>query len=153
MGISLGLEAIFFNKLDLHNDFIGVTWQYLANDIVGASFGTAVGGGMIGALLYTGTDFLLAQLGSYLISLLLIGAGLCMLFGISLQQVAQFFGKIGLVCWNGIKLIAGKLKNAAGTAKDSLQDAAEKRKAMVPEKSDDQPEEKEEPAEPEDLKE
>ena len=28
LGISLGLEAIFFNKLDLHNDFIGVTWQY-----------------------------------------------------------------------------------------------------------------------------
>lgn len=153
LGISLGLEAIFFNKLDLHNDFIGVTWQYLANDIVGASLGTAVGGGMIGALLYTGTNFLLAQLGSYLISLLLIGAGLCMVFGISLQQVAQFFGKIGLVCWNGIKLIAGKLKHAAGTAKDSLQDAAEKRKAMSTEKSDDQPEEKEEPVEPEDLKE
>lgn len=142
LGISLGLEAIFFNKLDLHNDFIGVTWQYLANDIVGASLGTAVGGGMIGALLYTGTNFLLAQFGSYLISILLIAAGLCMLFGISLQQVAQFFGKVGLVCWNGIKLIAGKLKVAAGTAKDSLQDAAAKRKAT------EQLEEKEDPIEP-----
>lgn len=147
LGISLGLEAIFFNKLDLHNDFIGVTWQYLANDIVGASLGTAVGGGMIGALLYTGTNFLLAQFGSYLISILLIAAGLCMLFGISLQQVAQFFGKVGLVCWNGIKLIAGKLKVAAGTAKDSLQDAAAKRKAT------EQPEEKEDPIEPADSKE
>ena len=147
LGISLGLESIFFNKLDLHNDFIGVTWQYLANDIVGASLGTAVGGGMIGALLYTGTNFLLAQFGSYLISILLIAAGLCMLFGISLQQVAQFFGKVGLVCWNGIKLIAGKLKVAAGTAKDSLQDAAAKRKAT------EQPEEKEDPIEPTDLKE
>lgn len=147
LGISLGLEAIFFNKLDLHNDFIGVTWQYLANDIVGASLGTAVGGGMIGALLYTGTNFLLAQFGSYLISILLIAAGLCMLFGISLQQVAQFFGKVGLVCWNGIKLIAGKLKIAAGTAKDSLQDAAAKRKAT------EQPEEKEDPIEPADSKE
>lgn len=147
LGISLGLEAIFFNKLDLHNDFIGVTWQYLANDIVGASLGTAVGGGMIGALLYTGTNFLLAQFGSYLISILLIAAGLCMLFGISLQQVAQFFGKVGLVCWNGIKLIAGKLKVAAGTAKDSLQDAAAKRKAT------EQLEEKEDPIEPADLKE
>lgn len=153
LGISLGLEAIFFNKLDLHNDFIGVTWQYLANDIVGASLGTAVGGGMIGALLYTGTNFLLAQLGSYLISILLIAAGLCMVFGISLQQVAQFCGKVGLVCWNGIKFIAGKLKTAAGTAKDSLQAAAAKRKATVAEKVAEQPEEKEEPFEPADSKE
>ena len=153
LGISLGLEAIFFNKLDLHNDFIGVTWQYLANDIVGVSLGTAVGGGMIGALLYTGTNFLLAQLGSYLISILLIAAGLCMVFGISLQQVAQFFGKVGLVCWNGIKFIAGKLKTAAGTAKDSLQAAAAKRKATVAEKAAEQPEEKEEPFEPADSKE
>ena len=153
LGISLGLEAIFFNKLDLHNDFIGVTWQYLANDIVGVSLGTAVGGGMIGALLYTGTNFLLAQLGSYLISILLIAAGLCMVFGISLQQVAQFFGKVGLVCWNGIKFIAGKLKTAAGTAKDSLQAAAAKRKATVAEKVAEQPEEKEEPFEPTDSKE
>lgn len=131
LGISLGLEAVFFNKLDLHHNFIGITWQYLANDIVGSSLGTAVGGGMLGAFLYTGAYFLLAQFGAYLISIFFIGAGLCMLFGISLQQVAQFLGKIGLACWNGIKLVFGKLRSAAGMAKDSFQDAAEKKKKTL----------------------
>lgn len=141
LGISLGLEAIFFNKLDLHNDFIGVTWQYLANDIVGASLGTAVGGGMLGALLYTGTNFLLAQPGSYLISILLIGAGGCILFGISLQQVAQFFGKIGLVCWNGIKFMTSKLKIVVEKFKDLFQSTIEKQKETAAKKIDEQPEE------------
>lgn len=93
-GISLGLEAYFFNQLDLHNHFISVTWQYLVNDIVTSSLGSAVGGGMLGAMLYSVTYFLLSQIGSYFICFLLIASGICMLFGVSFQQVARVIGKI-----------------------------------------------------------
>ena len=95
LGFVLGLEVFFFSKIDLHSEFIKVTWQYLISDIIGANLGTAVGGGMLGALLYTVTYFLLSQIGSYFISGLLIFSGICVLFGISFQQVVQLIGKIG----------------------------------------------------------
>lgn len=110
-GFVLGLEAVFFNKIDLHSDFIKITWQYLMNEIVSASLGTAVGGGMVGALLYTGTYFLLSQIGSYLVCGLLIFSGVCVLFGISFQQVSQLLGKFGLILWNGILFCCGYLVN------------------------------------------
>lgn len=110
LGIVLGLEAFLFNKLDLHNHFISVTWRYLANDISEASLGSAVGGGMIGAILYSVSYFLLAQFGSYLLSAILIGSGICILLGISFSQVAQAIGHFLMLVGKGIIFCFENLK-------------------------------------------
>lgn len=114
LGIVLGLEAFFFSQLDLHSEFIKVTWQYVISDIVGANLGTAVGGGMLGALLYAVTYFLLSQIGSYFVSGVLLFSGICVLFGISFQQVIQLISKIGLQLWNWLLLCLDCLKKSGG---------------------------------------
>ncbi len=88
----LFLSTYLFGRLDLHTDFLRVTWQYLKADIVTNSAGSAVGGGLIGAGLYQVTYFLVSQIGSYVVSVLLLVLGLCSIFGVSLGQVIDFLG-------------------------------------------------------------
>ena len=110
LGICLGLEGIFFYKLDLHSNFIQNTWQYILNDIVNASVANSVGGGIIGAFLYNIIYFLLSEVGVYLISAILIILGICMLFNISIQEIAQTVGKFCLSVGNIILWVGKKIK-------------------------------------------
>ena len=45
LGVLLFLEVLLFQKLDLHANFVDITWQYLSSDIISGSVGSAVGGG------------------------------------------------------------------------------------------------------------
>lgn len=112
LGISLGLEGIFFDRLNLHSNFIQITWQYLANDIVTASLGSAVGGGILGAILYSMIHFLLSNIGVYFVTVILIFSGICILFGISFHQVAQAISKIILAIIKGSAFCFNKIKSA-----------------------------------------
>lgn len=85
-------SAVFFFKLDLHTHFIGITWQYLASDLISSSVATPVGGGLVGAILYTGTYFLVSQLGSYLLADMMLFCGFCLFFEIPLQTLLDGFG-------------------------------------------------------------
>lgn len=93
-GLILFLSTYLFGRLDLHTDFVTVTWQYLKADIVANSVGNAVGGGLLGAGLYQLTYFLLAQIGSYVCAVLLVLLGGCALFKISFGQVVDLLGMI-----------------------------------------------------------
>lgn len=93
-GIILFLSTYLFGRLDLHTDFLAVTWQYLKDDIVANSVGSAVGGGLIGAALYQLSYFLLAQVGSYLCAGLLVVLGICAFCKISFGQVVDFLGMV-----------------------------------------------------------
>lgn len=104
-GFLLGLDAYFFAQLDLHTHFISITWQYLSADIGNASIGTSVGGGIIGAALYTVTYFLVSQIGTYIISSLLIIVGICVCFNIAFSRVAKELGKCGYCIFNLLKWI------------------------------------------------
>ncbi len=50
LGVLLFLEVLLFQKLDLHANFVDITWQYLSSDIISGSVGSAVGGGIAGAV-------------------------------------------------------------------------------------------------------
>lgn len=93
LGVLLFLEVLLFQKLDLHANFVDITWQYLSSDIISGSVGSAVGGGITGALLYSATSFLVAQIGSYIVAVLIFIAGLCLLFDIAYRQVFEYLGK------------------------------------------------------------
>ena len=102
LGILLFLQAqMFRNLVNQSPDIIGVTWDLLFLDLKGNSISQNVGGGMIGAFLYRGTFFLISQLGSYLIAILLIIVGAFLMSMRDVQQVtdslSQIRGKLTLL--------------------------------------------------------
>lgn len=113
-GLLVMLSALFFSRLDLHARFVSITWQYLAADLVSSTAGTAVGGGLIGSLLYTLTYFLVSQLGSYLAADILMFIGICMLLGCSVQDLIEAFGRrsysVVLFLENAVAKVASGLK-------------------------------------------
>ncbi|OTP11382.1 cell division protein FtsK [Enterococcus sp. 10A9_DIV0425] len=76
LGILLFLHANLFGKLHSGEpNIIGTTWDLLTTDIRQNQIHTNVGGGMLGAVIYNLTYFLIAQPGSYFVAVLLIISG------------------------------------------------------------------------------
>lgn len=92
--VLLFLHSLFFRQLDLHSDFISITWQYLRADIAAGSIGSRIGGGLLGAILYTPSYFLFAQVGTYIIVGLSLVIGICVFSGFPLSRVIEYCGKI-----------------------------------------------------------
>lgn len=76
LGILLFFHTHLFGKLHSGEpNIIGTTWDLLVSDIKQSQVGNNVGGGMIGAILYHFTYFLIAQPGSYFVAFLLLVGG------------------------------------------------------------------------------
>lgn len=131
LGITLFMEALFFQRLDLHSNFTGITWQYLSSDIEAGSVGNAVGGGMIGAALYEGSYFLLSQIGSYILATLIILAGIFLIMEIPYRVVLEYIGKflyvIGKWLKNGFKSVAEAIKSSQNEIQDYKKTRKEKK--------------------------
>ena len=75
-GVLIFFHAYLFGKLQSENAGIfKITWSLLLSDIQANQVVTNVGGGLAGALLYQGTYFLVSQVGSYIIGVLLVLVG------------------------------------------------------------------------------
>jgi len=98
LGIILWMACALFLVRNQHVNFVQVTWALLKADFAQQSVMTAVGGGMIGAYMLAVTNFLVAILGSQLIAILLVVAGVVIAFKIPVSKV---FASIG----NGLQLI------------------------------------------------
>lgn len=95
LGVLLLMHAHLFRNVGTQDPaIIGTTWDFLQMDIKANLVHENVGGGMIGALLYSATYFLVSQFGSYLIATLLIMSGLFLLSMLEFQQVANGLQKI-----------------------------------------------------------
>ena len=70
-------------------NIIKLTWQKLFTDIRGNTVNQNVGGGMVGGLLYSTTYFLVSQLGTYLISGLLILSGSLLLINMNILEMTD----------------------------------------------------------------
>ncbi|WP_430607492.1 cell division protein FtsK [Enterococcus sp. AZ170] len=116
LGVLLFLHAYMFRNVGTQSpDIIGTTWDFLRIDLKRSTVAENVGGGMIGALLYSGTFFLVAQFGSYLI------AGLLVLFGAFLISMLDFRQVM-----NGLQIVREKLSGI--TAKSSERQAEKEAK-------------------------
>ncbi|MBO0423461.1 DNA translocase FtsK [Enterococcus plantarum] len=88
LGVVLFLHAYMFRNVGTQTpDIIGTTWEFLRMDLKASTVAQNVGGGMIGAAMYSLTFFLVAQFGSYLIAALLIALGLFLMSMLDFQQV------------------------------------------------------------------
>jgi S-DNA-T family DNA segregation ATPase FtsK/SpoIIIE len=91
LGILLFMHAYMFRNVGTQApNIIGTTWDFLKMDLQKSTITQNVGGGMIGAGLYSVTFFLVAQFGSYLIAVLLVLLGGFLMSMLDFQQVVSF---------------------------------------------------------------
>ena len=94
-GLLIILHAGLFAKIQTQEmQIIQTTWHLLAEDIGKNQLTQNVGGGMLGAFLYSVTYFLVSQIGSYVIAIVMSLIGLYLLFSLNTEQLFQFFEKI-----------------------------------------------------------
>lgn len=81
--------SVFSMVLDSGGSVFQVTLVRFLADARNSTISGTMGGGMFGAVLYTGSHFLVAQWGTYIIIGLLVFLGLCILFGMNTHDVVQ----------------------------------------------------------------
>ena len=76
LGILVILHAHLFNNvMNESPNVLQTTWSTLLDDIRRSQVSQNVGGGMVGAFFYRGTYFLVSQIGSYILAVLMIMIG------------------------------------------------------------------------------
>lgn len=74
-GLLLFLHSLMFQELNQHGHFFQVTWNNVGQSIVNSDQTMPIGGGLIGAGLYSITNVLLGQTGSVAFAWLLMIIG------------------------------------------------------------------------------
>ncbi|KAF1295627.1 cell division protein FtsK [Enterococcus sp. JM4C] len=105
VAILLFLHAQLFGKIQSGEpNILGTTWEMLTMDIRTGKIAQNVGGGMIGALVYSGTYFMVSQVGSYILTVLFALVGL---FLFSMRDIHEITDGIGLVAEKLHDIFAG----------------------------------------------
>ncbi|MBO0440904.1 FtsK/SpoIIIE family DNA translocase [Candidatus Enterococcus ikei] len=117
LGVLLILHAYMFRNVGTQTpDILGTTWEFLRMDLKASTVVQNVGGGMIGAALYSLTFFLVAQFGSYLIALFLILIGVFLMSMLDFQQVM-----------NGLQIVREKLSGLTAKSEERQAEKEAKR--------------------------
>ncbi|BAP85926.1 cell division protein FtsK [Paucilactobacillus hokkaidonensis JCM 18461] len=127
IGLLLLFHGSMFNQLDRHSDFVAITWTNLNQDIIQGSIDMPVGGGMIGAYLYQLCYFLVSNLGTTLLAVLLIIVGIVVFFDL---PVTKILNATSTAIGNG----SAKVKALQNKHTSSAYKAAKKQSAKVDKK-------------------
>ncbi|MHC5215354.1 DNA translocase FtsK [Enterococcus sp. LJL128] len=120
VGFLLFIHAYWFRNINSASpNIINTTWDFLKMDLSRNSISENVGGGMLGALLYSATHFLVAQLGSYIIAVIIIALGIFLISKLEIQQVL-----------NGIQRLRKLLGNMFAKSDERMAARAQKRSEM-----------------------
>ncbi|MDE1548948.1 FtsK/SpoIIIE family DNA translocase [Jeotgalibaca caeni] len=88
LAMTLYLHAqTFVHVMNTEGSLLQVTLMRFLADMQAGTISKTMGGGMIGALLYSGSHFLVDQWGTYLLVGLLVFLGVCVLFGMDTHDV------------------------------------------------------------------
>ncbi|MDT2755821.1 DNA translocase FtsK [Enterococcus asini] len=136
LGVLLLFHAVLFGKVQQTPNIIGTTWSLLLQDIRASQVTQNVGGGMLGAFLYSATYFLVSQVGSYLIAILLLLFGAFLVSDLSTGQLVELFQDLGnhisrLLTASPEKQAAREAKKAQRQADKAAKLAAEKEAAKA----------------------
>lgn len=101
----LFLEIPMFNRLNRHTDFWSITWHLIKNDFATGGVSVNLGGGLAGAAGYSLTYPLIANLGTILVAVVLIVAGVFIAFNLPFRQTM-------LVIRHGLVIAGEQLKTA-----------------------------------------
>lgn len=127
-GILIIFHGQLFGRLQADASVIQSTWAILRSDLANNQVVANVGGGMIGAVLYQGTYFLVSRVGSYIIATLLILVGG---FLVSQMDIQQLLDGLQGISYRVQALLAGNPEKQALRAekKKAKQLAKEEQKA------------------------
>jgi len=90
LGILIFFHAQLFGRIQTDQpQILSTTWQILLGDIQRAQVSANVGGGMLGALLYQATYFLVSKIGSYVFAVLFIILGGYFISPMDSQQLLE----------------------------------------------------------------
>ncbi|WP_270279469.1 DNA translocase FtsK [Vagococcus bubulae] len=103
LGLLLFIEIGLFKTISRDTNILGMTWQKISSDIKAGNVTQSVGGGMIGALLYTITYFLVSKAGSYVVAFLAMIAGVLLISNIGMGQVADKVVEFGTHFFQSLK--------------------------------------------------
>ncbi|MGX7124888.1 DNA translocase FtsK [Enterococcus viikkiensis] len=91
LGILLILHARLFANVESQNpNVLKTTWDLLMVDLLGNQITQNVGGGMVGGALYSLSHFLVSQIGSYIIAVLLLVLGVFLFSLLDFNQVTDY---------------------------------------------------------------
>ncbi|WP_367341890.1 DNA translocase FtsK [Limosilactobacillus sp.] len=124
-GALLVLHGRMFDQLARHTDFINVTWNNINRHVFNGDSTGLLGGGMIGAYLYSFGNYLVARIGTLVLAWLLIIIGVVVFFSLPVDKMASGL-KSGLV-QGGQKLQAGGQKLAERRAAKAANQPKSKR--------------------------
>ena len=134
LGILLFISAYAFASSEIHSDFLTVFFKRAGNELVSGSLNEDLAGGFIGVALYSLSYFLMGQVGSYILSGVLIFLGGMLLFQISF---ATFLEKLGQL----LKQFVAHVRNVFKELVESFaEDEDEKRTNSPKEQSPMEPE-------------
>ena len=85
----LFIEIGLFKQINRDTAIMSLTWQKIYADIKANQITQSVGGGMVGATLYSGTYFLVSKFGSYVISFTGMAIGALLFFNVGLNDVIE----------------------------------------------------------------
>ena len=105
IGLLIWLQTVMFQRLNLHAKVIKTTWNSLSKVIFNGDSTVPVGGGMIGAYLYNGSNILISEVGTAVLSWLLMIIGIIVFFALPWRE---FLVKCGI----GIKKSGAAMANA-----------------------------------------
>ncbi|MCM0582363.1 DNA translocase FtsK [Weissella diestrammenae] len=93
LGVILVSAIILFNQLDLHHDYIQTITKFINQDLNNHLVKTPVGGGVIGASILSVTYLATANLGSWLLAIVLLFAGIVVTFDLPIRALfVSLFG-------------------------------------------------------------
>ncbi|KRL79612.1 DNA translocase FtsK [Secundilactobacillus paracollinoides] len=109
VGLLLWLHTALFLAADQHTGFVSYTLQLLNSDIANGSVSQHIGGGMVGAVFLTITNFLVSLIGTQIIAVILMIVGVMVFFNIPMAVLFQGLSKGCHVVWQGITRLGNSL--------------------------------------------
>lgn len=110
-GLLLWLHVLMVSQQNVHANFIPVTWSNLSRVLFNGDNTVPIGGGMLGAYLYNGSDFLVSRVGTGILAWLLIVAGLVIFFALPWRRFLALTGR-------GIQRLGMGLRAASQSVRD-----------------------------------
>lgn len=87
LGLLLMLHARMFDQLGRHSDFWNQTWSSVIAAVLNDDSSMPIGGGMLGAALYSGSGYLLGSTGTKAAAVLLMIIGVVVFFNLPVQKL------------------------------------------------------------------
>lgn len=87
LGLLLMLHARMFDQLGRHSDFWNQTWSSVTAAVLNDDSSMPIGGGMLGAALYSGSGYLLGSTGTKAAAVLLMIIGVVAFFDLPVQKL------------------------------------------------------------------